>query len=364
MKINIAENIKKQRKLRRLTQEQLAEAMSVTVGAVSKWESGQSVPDITLIVELADFFEISVDVLLGYRLEKGSLQATLKKIDELRRKRQLAEAVKICESALVKYPDSFELVHDSASIMRLSGVQTDERAFYERAIGLYERALFLLPQNTDPDIDEFGIKQNIASLYMSIKKYDEAVKMLKEINYGGTCEALIGFTYASGLKAPDEAFVHLSNAMIETTFSDIVLIFNGFAMSYEIKGQYDKAIESLEWLAAFLESLKEDGRITVLDRVEAMILIGIARYQNKLGRDEETEKTLKKAAGIAVAFDSAPVFTLEGVKFYSGTGKEVVYDNMGSSLVDGLENKIMTETDNNEDIKAMWRKMVKECYDG
>lgn len=40
MKINISENIRRLRKEWRLTQEQLAEAFGVTVGAVSKWESG------------------------------------------------------------------------------------------------------------------------------------------------------------------------------------------------------------------------------------------------------------------------------------------------------------------------------------
>ena len=42
MKTNINENIKLYRKERKFTQEQLAEAMGVTVGAVSKWESGVS----------------------------------------------------------------------------------------------------------------------------------------------------------------------------------------------------------------------------------------------------------------------------------------------------------------------------------
>ena len=56
MEVKIAESIRTLRKKRSLTQEQLAEAMGVTVGAVSKWEKGISVPDIGLIMELADFF--------------------------------------------------------------------------------------------------------------------------------------------------------------------------------------------------------------------------------------------------------------------------------------------------------------------
>lgn len=51
-----------------MTQEQLTEVLNVTVGAVYKWESGQSVPELGTIVELADLFDTSVDVLLGYEM--------------------------------------------------------------------------------------------------------------------------------------------------------------------------------------------------------------------------------------------------------------------------------------------------------
>ena len=65
MKNNLAENIRKFRKERGLTQEQLAEVFNMTVGAVHKWEAGLSTPDIVVLTELADFFDTSLDVLVG-----------------------------------------------------------------------------------------------------------------------------------------------------------------------------------------------------------------------------------------------------------------------------------------------------------
>ena len=73
MKHSLAKNIRAFRRDASLTQEQLAQAMGVTVGAVSKWESGSSVPDLALIIDLASYFSTSVDVLLGYSLNAGQL---------------------------------------------------------------------------------------------------------------------------------------------------------------------------------------------------------------------------------------------------------------------------------------------------
>lgn len=53
------------RKEKGITHEKLAEYIGVSKASVSKWESGQSYPGILLLLELATFFNISVDELLG-----------------------------------------------------------------------------------------------------------------------------------------------------------------------------------------------------------------------------------------------------------------------------------------------------------
>ncbi len=70
MKIAIGENIKRLRKQKGITQEKLAEAINVSVAAVSKWERDETYPDITLIFPLAHYFGVSVDELMGYNKEK------------------------------------------------------------------------------------------------------------------------------------------------------------------------------------------------------------------------------------------------------------------------------------------------------
>lgn len=84
MKIKLSENIRAFRKEHAMTQEQLTEVLNVTVGAVYKWESGQSVPELGTIVELADLFDTSVDVLLGYEMKDNRLQTTIKRLEACR----------------------------------------------------------------------------------------------------------------------------------------------------------------------------------------------------------------------------------------------------------------------------------------
>ena len=57
--------IRRLRKERNLTQEELAEQLNVTFQAVSRWENGTGMPDISQIVPLARVFCVSTDVLFG-----------------------------------------------------------------------------------------------------------------------------------------------------------------------------------------------------------------------------------------------------------------------------------------------------------
>lgn len=65
LKLIIAQNIVQLRKKSKLTQAELAEQLNYSDKAVSKWERGESVPDIAVLKQLADLFHVSVDYLLS-----------------------------------------------------------------------------------------------------------------------------------------------------------------------------------------------------------------------------------------------------------------------------------------------------------
>ena len=70
MSNQIGKNIHALRKQQGLTQEELADSVKVSFQAVSKWENGNSLPDISVLPLLANVLHCSIDQLMGYAAEQ------------------------------------------------------------------------------------------------------------------------------------------------------------------------------------------------------------------------------------------------------------------------------------------------------
>lgn len=66
MNINLGEKIRSLRKQKNISQEVLAQYLGVSFQAVSKWENGDNLPDVTMIPVIAAFFEVSTDELFEF----------------------------------------------------------------------------------------------------------------------------------------------------------------------------------------------------------------------------------------------------------------------------------------------------------
>lgn len=112
MELTIGANIKRLRTQKGITQEQLAEAMNLSCAAVSKWEHGETFPDITLLQPLAYFFNVSLDELMGYCAEKINRQ--IEDILDLYLKTLVTDhkkAGEIITSAYQTYPGDARILH-------------------------------------------------------------------------------------------------------------------------------------------------------------------------------------------------------------------------------------------------------------
>ena len=105
MENKLAENIRSYRKDLGLSQEQLAERLGITLGTVSKWERGASEPDLLYVMEIAELFHISVDVLIGYTMRGSNADEEQERIKKLAKEKSVQEAITEYDNALMKFPN-------------------------------------------------------------------------------------------------------------------------------------------------------------------------------------------------------------------------------------------------------------------
>ncbi len=354
MKINLAENIKNQRKEHSLTQEQLAEALGVTVGAVYKWERGHSVPEIHLLIEIADFFETSVDALLGYSWDTGSMGNAAKEIKRLRGEKKFDEAISLAEKALTKYPNSFEVVYQSALMYQLMMLPK----YAPRSVELFERSLKLISQNPYDGVSEWTVNNKIADAYLTMGKYDKAVEILKKNNFDGVNNGQIGAILAMHCKKSEEALSYLSEAL-ELTQASLFRIVIGYANAYIELGKLNEARDITEWMYSLTQNLREPSAVTLMDKNDVMLLVMLAEILALLGDDEECYLNLKKAKSIAERFDASPSYTMKGLKFYHGS-EATAYDDFGDTAVEGIEKAIAEDVPH---LRAYWERLKREGID-
>lgn len=134
MEIKIGENIKRLRKEKGVTQEKLAEVFNISSVAVSKWEIGETYPDISLLFSIANYFKVSIDELMGYNenlIEKDIL-CILNEYDNMDPKLKWNGNCKLIVDAKKKYSYDYRIVH---------------RYMFEKALGFADNNLEVLKNN-------------------------------------------------------------------------------------------------------------------------------------------------------------------------------------------------------------------------
>ena len=111
--MKIGEKIKCLRKQKNLSQEVLANYLGVSFQAVSKWESGTTMPDVMLIPAIASFFGVSTDELFDFNLLEMEQQIDAI-CDEAYRCRDAdaAKAEKILWEGLRRYPGNDRILNN------------------------------------------------------------------------------------------------------------------------------------------------------------------------------------------------------------------------------------------------------------
>ena len=144
MNLLIGENIRRLRRERDLTQEEMAAHLGISFQSVSKWERGDGYPDITMLPALANYFGISVDELLGTsEIEKAEKYAEINRLWLQNNKNGLnTENVDLMRESLKAFPnDDLLLVQLSTSLEKLDGTPEEKRKNLMESIAVQEQIL-------------------------------------------------------------------------------------------------------------------------------------------------------------------------------------------------------------------------------
>lgn len=117
--INIATIIANKRKEKGVTQDDLAAYIGVSKASVSKWETGQSYPDITFLPQLAAYFNISIDALMGYspQMTKEDIKKLYISLCSDFVSKPFEEVMEECGDIVKKYYSCFPLLFQMAALM-------------------------------------------------------------------------------------------------------------------------------------------------------------------------------------------------------------------------------------------------------
>ena len=121
-----------------LTQEDIADYLYITPQSVSKWERGETYPDITLLPALVNIFETSIDLLIGMDTVRAveTRYAIHKKANECMRNDQLDAAEKVYRDALLIYPNKPGMLLGLASVLALKDNSEEAIALIEKGLPL------------------------------------------------------------------------------------------------------------------------------------------------------------------------------------------------------------------------------------
>jgi transcriptional regulator with XRE-family HTH domain len=117
--INIAKVLVNKRKEKGITQDELANYLGVSKASVSKWETGQSYPDVTFLPQLAAYFNISIDELIDYKpqMTKEDIRKLYKSLSADFTSKPFDLVMEDCRKTIKKYYSCFPLLLQMGILM-------------------------------------------------------------------------------------------------------------------------------------------------------------------------------------------------------------------------------------------------------
>ena len=172
--MSIGERIKYYRLQNQMTQEKLATELNISFQAVSKWERNESLPDVTLVVRLAEILDVTCDALLTENIcfAESEIDEVICKASSLdvALHESYFQRIELLEKSLEKYPRSIRLMLELADSYSKGGAYPEykEKNYLQKTIDIEE---YVAAHTTDLK-QKYQAVTILCYMYRSLEKYD------------------------------------------------------------------------------------------------------------------------------------------------------------------------------------------------
>jgi len=296
--------IRRLRKERNLTQEELAEQLNVTYQAVSRWENGTGMPDISQIVPLSNVFGVTTDVLFG--IENTNItEEAYKIINEANNIRQYGKPETYLEQynhileGLKRFPNNLILLNNCIGLGLMlclpenSYLYSSDRA--EKIAAETERQANLIISYSKNTSDILRAHQILLFLYSTQGNYEKA--SAEAANFPVRAD----FTFCSNMARIDKEKGDWEN-VIKHLSTDNVYIFQAFedntarlGKAYYSIGKYNEAITVYENWFKIMNSIFGDNFPPFHDFDSGDIYILLAQAYIAVGNQEKALESAERS---------------------------------------------------------------------
>lgn len=243
MKLAIGNVIYKLRKEKGITQENLANAVGVSTAAVSKWETKNAYPDITLLSPIARFLDITVDELLGFEanLTDEEVMGIYNKCCKQFMENKFEEAMKYYQEYIRKYPNSIKLKFRLGTMLQqytiYAGEEENVEIMIKSAIDLLEDCI----KEDEGEIREVSLCV-LSGLYMMVDRNEEAIEVTKQIKKPLVDPDIILSSIYYKMDKVEES-KKIDQTSLYSKLSDISNVLIGLAGKAKNEGDYEYALQ-------------------------------------------------------------------------------------------------------------------------
>ena len=253
----------------------------------------------------------------------------------------------------MKYPHSFDVVFAAANLYYTFGAGTRKGPWLRRAIELLNNARLLVSQCTDSRVSESWICGMIAEMYEMLGETDKALELLKAYNPGAIFNDRIGIMLLSHGGDPEEANDYLEDGLLRE-ISRLMQLGIGYAMLFDAKNDSVSGMEMMRWIIPTLEGLKKTNEPDFLDKMITAFHACMAIFQYKSGNHNGAEESLRIAKRLAAAFDAAPNYAANQVKYVRESETTNAHDLLGETAMDAVKYVLR---DKDPELRKLWEKV-------